>query len=153
MDKTLDQRLKQSDPHLFLLLGQLPDGGWHHRIVRAPDPKVAHDWWVRQTTVAPTMILLHAELEAALASMGILAQKSGTQGVWGGWFTRPGDNAGVDFAFTLADSPMQAHNLLLDQIPAGGELLNIVNASAWLGELARMRAIVCGEITPDIQLS
>ena len=153
MENKLSVRIDQADEHLFLLLGALPDKSWHHRIIRAPDALSAHRWWTRQTGSEPDVVLVHHELEAALAGLIALTNELGTDGLWGGWFVSDNDSTKVEMVVVSADDYQQAHDLLLEDPPPGYSLAMVVEATPWIAEIARMRAIAANELGPDEVIS
>lgn len=152
MDISLSERLDQVDPQLFLLLGQLPDNSWHYRIIRAQDPQQAYDWWLRQTGHQPGLILIQQELEAAIAGLVELSNQASGAMVWGAWAQSSSQPQSYKMLTTLAYNQEQARDNLSQMLPSGYSLAAVVDASPWLAELARMRAIAAGELPADVDL-
>lgn len=152
MDKNLSERIAQANEHLFLLLGALPDQSWHHRIIRAPSALDAHKWWVRQTGHEPDLVLVHHELEAALAGLVALVQQAGASGLWGGWLTCKSDSSKFQVMYVSADDYDQAHEQVIRDCPQGYSLSALLEATPWIAEIARIRAVAAGQLPPDEDL-
>lgn len=69
---------------LFFLLGQIPDGTWHHRVVRAPSETQVISFWNELWEGQPVLCLSHRDLFDALAVTQKTGQLEGDTGVFFG---------------------------------------------------------------------
>ncbi len=137
---------------LFWLLGTDDAGAWHQRIVRANSLAHADAWWRAQLDRDAEVALAQETLEGgvgALVDIEDRVEQVGAGHLFAVWVEREDEIALV---------PVVAENADMASAQVAGlnplaSVAAVVDAAPLLDVVARMRAIVAGQMEPDEDLA